>query len=64
MINMCSTTNGEKIRGVWTYCVDGIHTLPAFIPFSLHPVSVEISEQSVDIIGSRRVPIPLPGVVL
>ena len=64
MINMHSVTNDERMQGGWTYCVDRIDTLPALVPFSFHPVSVEISEQSVDIIGSRRVPIPLPGVVL
>jgi len=64
VINVYSAADGERTQGGRTYSVDGIDTFPAHIPFSFHPVLVEIGEQSVDVIGSRRVPIPPPGVVL
>jgi len=64
VISIYSAADDERTQGGRTYSVDGIDTFPALIPFSFHPVSVEIGEQSVDIIGSRRVPVPLPGVVL
>ena len=63
VVNMYSRTDDERIWERQTYRVDGIDTLPALIPFSLHPPSVQIGEQSVDITGSLRVPIPLHGVV-
>ena len=47
-----------------TYYFDGVNVLPALVPFSLHPVSVDVSEQWVEAFDSRRVLIPLPGVAL
>jgi hypothetical protein len=60
---MGSSTN-EGGRGRWTHRVNGIHTLPASVPLRLHPVSVEIGEQPVHVLGSCRVPIPFLHIVL
>lgn len=54
---------GRDSASVKTYCVNLIYTLLAFITLAFHPVSVQISEQSVKIIGAGCVPIPLARVV-
>ena len=64
VINMRSVTDGEKAQGEQTHCVDGVNTFPALVPLPFHPVSVEISKEPVNIIGTRGVPIPFPSVVL
>ena len=44
VINVYSAANDERAQRGQTYCVDGIDTLPTLVPFSLHPVSVEVGE--------------------
>lgn len=43
--------------------VNVVDTLPSLILFTLDPVPVEIDQQPVDVVGSRRVAVPLLGVV-
>lgn len=45
------------------YRIDWIHILAALVSLTLHPVAVKIYEQSVDVICTYGVPIPLGGVV-
>lgn len=43
-------------------CVDIVDILLSLVYFSLDPVSVEVTEQMIDVIGSGRVPIPFSDV--
>lgn len=46
-----------------THCIDGIDSFSTFVSFALDPVTIEIGEQSIDIICSRRVSIPFGGII-
>lgn len=45
-----------------SYCVNIINVLLAFIHLSLHPVSVQVPEEMVDIFSSSGVSVPFPNV--
>jgi len=45
------------------YCVDLEHPLFALVSFPLHPITIQIREQAVEIVGSSRVTVPFGGVV-
>lgn len=46
-----------------TYSVNCVNPLSAFVLFSLDPVAIKISEESVDIVGSSSITIPLLCVI-
>jgi len=46
-----------------THGVYRIYSLSTFVSLSLHPVAVEVCEQSIDVIGSCRISVPFSGVV-
>ena len=46
-----------------TYCVNGINSFSTFVPFALDPVTIEIGKQSVDVVRSCCVPIPLASII-
>ena len=46
-----------------TYSVDGINALSTFVSFAFDPVSVQIGEQSVDVVGTGCVTIPFLRIV-
>ena len=52
-----------ELNGGMTHCVHRINSLSTFIPFAFNPVAIEISEQSVDVVRSRRVSVPLASVI-
>lgn len=43
--------------------VNSVHILPPFILLALHPMSIEIREESVDVVGTGRISIPFFGIV-
>ena len=53
-----------SVLTVATNRVYRVDALPTFVPFPFHPVSIEIREQSVDIVCARGVPLPLASIVL
>ena len=53
----------KSARSSPTDCVNCVEALPALVLFALDPVAVEVCEQSVDVVGSRRVPVPFLCVV-
>ena len=46
-----------------THCINGIDSLSTFVPFAFNPVTIEIGEQSVNVIRSCRVPIPFACII-
>ena len=46
-----------------THCINGIDSLSTFVPFTFNPVTIEIGEQSVNVIRSCRVPIPFACII-
>ena len=52
-----------KLKRRETHSVYGIDALPALVAFPLNPMPVEVSEQSVDVICTSRVSVPLLGII-
>lgn len=62
---LCDTpsTNAAHRIVAQTHRVDRVDILPSLVLFSLDPVAIEVGKKTVDIIGARRVSLPLVGVV-
>ena len=58
-----SALGATKLKRRETHSVYGIDALPALVAFPLNPVSIEVREQSIDVVGASGVPVPLLGVV-
>lgn len=46
-----------------TYSIHLVHALLPLIALALHPIPIEISEQTVEVVGARGVSIPLSSVI-
>jgi len=50
-------------RALDTHCVDLVYSLLPLVSLPLHPVSVQICEQSIKIVSTCSVSIPFGGIV-
>lgn len=50
-------------KGRTTYSIHRVHVLLPLIALAFHPVPIEISEQTVQVVGTRGVSIPLSSVI-
>jgi hypothetical protein len=56
-------SNSTEELGNWTDSIDLVNALLAFVTLSLDPVSIEICEETVEVVGASCVSIPLACVV-
>lgn len=50
----------EKLK---VYRVNRINTLSSLISFSLHPVPIQISEETIDVVRASSITVPFSGIV-
>lgn len=47
----------------YTYGVNGVDILPTLVSFSSNPMSVQIGEQTIDVVCAGGVSVPFGGIV-
>jgi hypothetical protein len=47
-----------------THSVDGVDSFAAFVLLATHPVTVQVGEQPVNVVGTGRVAVPFAGIIV